>query len=193
MWPRLAVVASAGLLLSACGGDEGKGSDDRAGARATASAAVATPAGPCPEGTDPVRARDVIGEAPQGYEILSGDQKAIATFVKQFRRPFGAAWRGYDAKVLARRGTDNGTAVIVINSNERSGGSDDVLAGAEAAKRDRGTDYERIRIGGEEGPLSEAPDGAFIAVAPTGTCALVVLVADSEKLVRTVASLLPPR
>ena len=151
------------------------------------------PAGPCPEGTEFLRARDVIGQAPPGYAIVSGDRQALDGFVAQFRKPLGARWRGYDAKVLARRGADNGTAVIVINTHERSGGSDDILRGAEASKRDRGTDYERLRVGGEVGPLSQAPDGAYIAAASAGTCSLVVLVADTEKLVRTAAALLPAR
>lgn len=95
--------------------------------------------------------------------------------------------------MLGRRGADNGTAVMVVNTHERSGGSDDVLSGAEAVKRDRGTDYERIRVGGRVGPLSQAPDGAFVAIAPAGTCSQVFLVADTKKLVRTAAALLPAR
>jgi len=193
MSPKLAIVVGAGLLLSACGGDKDKGSSGRAESQGTVSAAAPTPAGPCPEGTRFLRARDVIGQAPPGYQIFSSDRQALAGFVAQYRKLLGTRWRGFGAKVLARRGADTGTAVIVINTRERSGGSEAMLSGAEAAKRDRGTDYERLRVGGRVGPLTQARDGAFVAIAPAGTCSQVVLVADTEKLVRTAAALLPAR
>ena len=76
---RIAATAAAMAALAGCGG----GDEDRA-------TDAPTPGPPCPEGTELVRARDVIGPTPGGH----------------------------DARVLARRGATRGTAVLVINARE---------------------------------------------------------------------------
>jgi hypothetical protein len=149
--------------------------------------------GPCPKGTDFVYALDVIGPTPPGFEVMPGDKEALKTFVDQFRVGFGKMWRGYDAKVLVRRNKLNGTAVIVINAHEKTGGPDGFLAGAMAAEREKGVAGDPIDVAGQGGRMQRTQDGAFIAVAPAGTCSVVVLVADTEKRLRSGASALPPR
>lgn len=179
MWRTAAIVLTAPFWGVACGGDT--------------TPADPGPAGACPKGTDFVRARDVIGPTPAGFEVLAGDRQALGSIAAQFRRAYGATWRGYDAKVLARRNAVNGTAVIVINSHEKTGGGDDFLQGARAAESAAGAEGEPIRVGGKEGRMQRTRDGAFAALAPAGTCAVVMLIADTEELVRSAATELPPR
>jgi hypothetical protein len=174
---RIAIVVAVALSGLACGGDGAE--------RSATNPAAPTP---CPEGTEPVRARDIIGRAPTGYQVVPGDRKAIKAFADQFRQEFGERWRGYDAKVLARRDAVNGTAVVVLNADEETRGSD-FLRGAKAAEQASGAKGEDIRVGDEKGRLQQATDGAYIAMAPAGPCAFVLLVADSEALVRRTAAL----
>ncbi len=74
--------------------------------------------------------------------------------------------------MLARRGGPSG--VVVIRESGRDAG------------------VRPIDVAGEEGVLSKAPDGAFTVIARAGSCALVVLVADTERLVRQAVPMLQP-
>jgi hypothetical protein len=174
---RLAAIA--GALLAGCGGG---------GAAETATERVDRS---CPEGTELVTARDVIGPTPPGYQVVRGDRKAIDSFVGQLRQQMGDIWRGYDARVLVRSNAQNGAAVIVVNAHERR--VDEVVAGAKDAPVGRDLARGPIEIAGEEGWMQEAVDGAFIAMAPAGDCALLLLVSDTEARLRDAAARLPSR
>jgi hypothetical protein len=146
----------------------------------------------CPEGTKPVKAVDVIGKPPPpGYVIDPGDRQALENFATQFKAPLGKGWRGYDAKVLLRRGKVNGAAVVVLNSSEQTKDSPALVRGIEAGAKERNQEVFQLEIGGQDGRMVQAPDGAYIAMAPTGVCAALVLVADRESLVRDAAAALP--
>jgi hypothetical protein len=173
MW-RFAAIAIAAVLAAGCGG----------GGERPASSAP-TPGGPCPEGTPFVRAADLIGPSPAGHEVLPADREALATFVGRLREGLGDRWRGYDAKVMARPGAAFGTVVLVVNSHERGDASG---GGIVAAERDAGRQGEPIDIAGRPGRLNVAADGAHVAVAPAGDCALAMLVADEERMLRRAAS-----
>jgi hypothetical protein len=175
------MVVAAAFSGLACGGDEGE------------RAADPTPGEPCPEGTELVRARDVIGPTPKGYQVVPGDRKALGAIANQLEAGFGERWRGYDARVIARRNAVNGTAVIIVNVNEQTESSEEFLRGVKAAEEDNDARGEDIRVGDHDGRLQRAPDGAYLAIAPAGTCALVMLVADDEALVRDAAAKLQPQ
>jgi hypothetical protein len=175
MW-RFAVIAV--VLLAGCGG----GAADNANRTADRS---------CPEGTEPVTARDVIGPTPRGYQVTKGDPKAIDSFVGQIRRQMGEIWRGYDARVLVPAREQNGAAVIVVNAHER--GVEEVVDGAKASAAPDDLKRGPIELAGREGWMQEAVDGAFIALAPAGDCALLVLVSDTEARLRDAAAKLPAR
>jgi len=148
-------------------------------------------AGPCPKGTEFVRAREFIGPPPAGFEVVPGDRKALRSFAVQFKEAFEDQWRGYDAQVLVRRDEMNGTAVLIINAHEETEAQDKFLEGAMAAERETGSKGEPIRIAGKDGRMQRAPDGAYIGMAPAGTCSVVVLAADTEKILRDGAAALP--
>lgn len=175
------VVAAAFSGLACGGGDE---------ARRTAGP---TPGGPCPEGTEAVRARDVIGPTPSGYQVVPGDRAALDSIAEQLEAGFGERWRGHDARVIARRGAANGAAVIVVNVNEQTRDPDDFLQGVRAAEEDNDTRGEDISVGDRDGRLVRAQDGAYVAIAPAGTCALVMLIADTEAILRDAAGVLRPQ
>ena len=149
--------------------------------------------GPCPEGTALVRARDVIGPTPAGFEVLPGDKQRLASVAAQFREGFGDKWRGYDAKVLVRRDAANGAAVVVVNLHEKVGSDEEYRESAMAAERASGAEGRPIQIAGREGRLRTAPDGAFVATAPAGTCALVAVMADTGKLLLDAVEVMRPR
>ena len=172
---RIAATAAALAALAGCGG----GDEDRA------TDAAPTPGPPCPEGAELVRARDVIGPTPGGYVVVPGDQERLDAIAGVIRRGLKERWRDHDARVLARRGATRGTAVLVINTREAG---EDTLRGIMAAERDAGRPGEPIEISGEPGRLNRSADGAYVAFAAAGECALVMLLADEERTLRSAAS-----
>jgi hypothetical protein len=151
-----------------------------------------TPVPRCPEGTPFVKARDIVGRpVPSGFELLPADPKVMKPFANQFKARIGEAWRGYDARVLVHEGKVVGTAVVVINAKDRTGG-DSLVAGIERGADDRGIETDEISIAGRDGRLVQALDGAYIASAPARECAIVFLVADRKPLITEAASVIPP-
>jgi hypothetical protein len=177
MWWIAVIVAALALSGLACGGDE----EERA-------AAPESPA--CPEGTPALKARDVIGTPPEGYRIVAGDRRALRRFADQVRAQAGHRWEGYDAKVLVRRDRLNGVAVFVINANEKTGSRENFLRSSKRAEERTGVPGEDIKIGTEPGRLRTGLDGGVIATALAGPCAITMLVADRESLVRDAAPLM---
>jgi hypothetical protein len=146
----------------------------------------------CPSGKDVVHATDVIGQPPpKGYDIDPGDKQALKAVAEQFKARIGDSWRGYDGRVLVRHNEANGTAVLVINSSEKTGGSSALIEGAESGAKEAGQTAERLTIAGNEGRMVQSSDGAYIAMAPTGRCAVVMLIADRAELVRNTADVIP--
>jgi hypothetical protein len=179
MWRFAGIVLV--LCAAGCGGS---------GAGTAANSADPGPGGPCPEGTPIVQARDVIGPVPRGFEVVPGDNEVLKSLVAEMKAGFGESWRRHDAKILLRRGAVNGTAVLVINSTDRH---EDTMRGFLAAERDAGTRGETIEVAGERGRLLVAADGGYAAVAPAGECAMVMLFADTERLMRTAVSVMDAR
>ena len=169
----LLIVLSAGV--SACGDDEQQqsGSAERV----------------CPEGTPSLQAGDVIGTTPKGYEVVEGDPAALGRVADQMKQTMGPAFRDWDGRVLVRRGANMGTAVLVFNAKERIPPPDELLRQQEEAEEKAGLPAEQIEVGSTDGRLHQAPDGGYLAVAPAGTCAMLMLVADREKWVRDTAEL----
>ncbi len=91
--------------------------------------------------------------------------------------------------MLARRGAAMGTAVLVFNAKERIPPPEELLSEQEAAEEKAGLPAEHDPVGSADGRLHQAPDGGYLAVAPAGACAMMLLVADREKFVRDTASL----
>ena len=169
----LAILTVSSLGLSACGDDEQRAETDRA----------------CPEGTPSLQARDVIGTTPKGYEVVEGDPVALGQVAESMKKTMGPAYRDWDARVLVRRGATMGTAVMVFNAKERIPPPEELLRQQEAAEEKAGLPAEPIAVGSADGRLHQAPDGGYLAVAPAGKCAMMLLVADREKFVRDTAAL----
>ena len=168
----LAILIVSCLSISACGDDEQQAEADRA----------------CPEGTPSLAARDIIGSTPKGYKVVKGDPTAIGRVADQMKQTMGQAYRDYDARVLARRRAVMGTAVMVFNAKERIPPPDELLRQQEAAEEEADVPAEEISVGSAAGRLRQAADGGWVAVAPAGTCAMVLLVSDRENLIRDAAA-----
>jgi hypothetical protein len=162
------------LGLSACGDDEQQRSETSERA--------------CPEGTPSLQARDVIGPTPKGYEVVEGDPAALGRVADQMKETMGPAFRDWDGRVLVRRGAANGTAVLVFNAKERIPPPDELLNLQESAEEKAGVGADTVTVGSADGRLYQAPDGGWVAVAPAGTCALVLLVSEREDLIRDAAT-----
>jgi hypothetical protein len=145
----------------------------------------------CPSGKDIVTAKDVIGPPPDGYEVVPGDKRRLKQIADQFKATLGNSWRGYDARVLVRRKRLNGTAVMVINGDDKTSGNDELIKGAERGAEESGQTAERLDIAGQEGRMVRAPDGAYIAMAPNARCAVVILIADTAPRLRDAAAKIP--
>jgi hypothetical protein len=173
--PRLvAVLTVIAAGLSACGDEEQKPVE---AGRA------------CPEGTRSLAARDVIGTTPKRYKVVMGDPAALERVATQIRRTMGPAYKDWDARVLARRRAVMGTAVMVFNANERIPPPEELLRQQEAAEERAGLPAEPIQVGSAAGRLQQGADGAWVAVAPAGACAMVLLASDRENLIRDAAAL----
>jgi hypothetical protein len=149
---------------------------------------------PCPEGTPTLKAREVIGPVPRGYEVVEpGRPKVIEGFVTSLRKDLGKAYRSHDARVIVPRGQLDGTAVIVINTHE--GRPEDVVVGAKSAEGQDGVEGERIDVDGREGRLQHSADGStgFIAMAPTGRCSILFLLSDRKPRLEDAAALIGAR
>src|SRR3954447_5310329 len=137
----------------------------------------------CPSGDDIVHATDVIGKPPpKGYLIDPGDKQRLAQIADQFKARLRDSWRGYDARVLVRPHKANGTAVMVINSDDDTSDGSELIRGAEDGAKQAGQKAEPVTIAGKEGRMLQTSDGAYIAMAPTGQCAVVLLLADQAEL-----------
>ena len=168
----LAILTVVCVGVSACGGEEQRSESDRA----------------CPEGTPSLRARDVLGTTPKGYKVVKGDPEALGRVAAQMKETMGPAYRDYDARVLARRSALMGTAVMVFNAKERIPPPDELLRQQKAAEAEAGMPAQVIRVGSAAGRLRQAVDGGWIAVAPAGTCAMLLLVSERERLIRDTAA-----
>ncbi|HEX5617775.1 MAG TPA: hypothetical protein VFX51_05120 [Solirubrobacteraceae bacterium] len=178
MWRSVAIVLAIAASGIGCGARD-------------AVSAKPTPIPACPDGTPFVKARDIVGKPPSGFELLQPDPAAMEPFVNQFKTRIGKAWRGYDARVLVHSGEVNGAAVVVINAKDQTGGNS-LVAGFESAANERDVDIEKISIAGRDGRLVQAVDGGYLATAPARECAIVFLVADRKQLVTEAASVIPP-
>jgi len=146
----------------------------------------------CPSGDDVVHATDVIGQPPpKGYDIDPGDKQALKRVAEQFKAGGGKSWRGYDARVLVRHKATSGTAVVVINTDDKIGDGGELIRGAEKGAEQTGQTAEKMSIAGKEARMVPTSDGAYIAMAPTGRCAVVMLIADRAELVRDTATAIP--
>ncbi len=184
MRPALLLIATLLALVAAgCGEDE------------TASSPSETPEAQntCEEGTESVTLDDVIGTPPEGYELDPGRRKAIDQLVNRFRQTMGEVYRDHEAKVLLERGEQEGTVVVVINTSEDIGeDEDEFLEGVASGEDESGLKGSDIEIGERPGRLQLGPDGSAFAIAPTGSCAFVALVASREALLREAASAVKP-
>jgi hypothetical protein len=175
--PIAGLAAAAAFALSGCGGGE----EEPAAERPTSTpSAENTPAGGCPAGTKLVTAEELVPDPASGYSLVPSDPQATETIIGTLRSAIGERWRDHDANVLARDGASSGTLVLVINSTEKSGGTDDVVAGMVAS----GAGGEPITLRGEQTKLVRTVDGAYLTAASAGECAVVLLIADSESEAR---------
>jgi hypothetical protein len=175
----IAGLAFAAIALSGCGG----GDDEAVAGRPSSTPAADTehtPAGRCPAGTKLVTAEELVPDPAPGYSLTASDPQATERIVGTLRAAVGERWRDHDEKVLVRDGASNGTLVLVINHTEKSGGTDDIVAGMV----DSGRDGEPITLRGQKTKLVRTIDGAYFTGAVAGDCAVVLLIADSEKEAR---------
>jgi hypothetical protein len=186
MW-RLLPVVMAGFLLGCGDGDDAQ--------RSTASPSAASTQAPvdCSSAGENLTVRDFAGRPKQGYELLEMDPERAELIAGQFRSGLRERFKGYDVRILAREGASAGTAVFVFNTTERAGpdAADNIARGAADSLQGTGRDQAPIDIGGQEGTLVEAADGAFIAISPAGRCSFAVLIADTERMLRDGAALIP--
>ena len=175
----IAGLAFAAIALSGCGGDDDEAAAGRPSSTPTATAEH-TPAGRCPAGTKLVTAKELVPDPAPGYSLAPSDPQATETIVGTLRTALGERWRDHDAQVLVRDGASSGTLVLVINSKEKSSGTDDIVAGMV----DSGREGEPITLRGQETKLVRMIDGAYFTGAVAGDCAVVLLIADTEKEAR---------
>jgi hypothetical protein len=175
----VAGLASVLIALTGCGGG-----DDEATAGRPSSTPKAdterTRAGRCPAGTKLVTAEELVRDPAPGYSLVPSDPRATKPIVSTLRTTLGERWRDHDEKVLVRDGAASGALVLVINHTEKTGGTEEIVAGM----TDSGRPGEPITLRGQETKLMRMIDGAYATAAVAGECAVVLLIADSEKEAR---------
>ena len=174
---RVGLMIALALCAAGCGGSEPE-------RRAEATAE------PCPAGTEPLTVRDLIGRPPRGYEIVpQAEDPVLDQLIAALRQGLGEGYRGHDVAVLIERRAPEGTVILVVSFDERSG-SGGVVAGAIDAERDHDLKGEPFEVDGREGRLVQAVDGSYMASAPAGDCGVVMLVARDEPMLRQAASVI---
>ena len=136
----------------------------------------------------------MIGPVPRDYEVLRPARpKLIEEIVAGLRQDMGESYRSHDARVIVARGEVDGTAVIVVNTRE--GRPEDVVAGAKSAEGEDGVQGERLDVDGREGRIQHTTDesSGFVAMAPTGRCSIVLLLADKKPTLEDAAALIGAR
>jgi hypothetical protein len=175
----VAGLASAAIALSGCGGGDDEAAAGRPSSTPTADT-ERTPAGRCPAGTKLVTAEELVPDPAPGYSLVPSDPQATKPVVGMLRTAVGERWRDHDEKVLVRDGAASGALVLVINHTEKTGGIGEIVAGM----TDSGRGGEPITLRGQETMLVRMIDGAYFTAAVAGECAVVLLIADSEKVAR---------
>ena len=178
----------AGLTLAAiafggCGDGDGKTAAERP-STTSAAEATTTPAGRCPDGTKRVTAAELVPDPAPGYALAPSDPAATKSIVTPLTTALGDRWRGHDEKVLARDGASSGTLLLVVNSTEKTGGNDDIVAGMLASANESGHKSEPITVRGQETQLVRTADDSYLTVGVAGECAVVMLISASEKEAR---------
>jgi hypothetical protein len=168
---RASVVGFICVAIALCG----CGSEDAAESPTPSPAAAR-----CPAGTKLVTAEDLVPEPAPGYSLAPSEPDATRPIVGALRGAIGDRWRDHDEKVLVRDGATNGALVLVINHTEKAGGVGELVTGM----TDSGRPSEPIRFRGQQTRLARLVDGAYLTAAVAGECAVVLLFADTERLVR---------
>jgi hypothetical protein len=141
--------------------------------------------GPCPEGTRELRPRDVLPSTPAGTELSQADPKDAQRYVDAFKTTIGEQLKSVHTGVVTERGKDFGTAVVVINGDERMGDPRDILRGAQDNPQP-GSNPQPYTVAGQPGMISEESDGAIVMGA-VSQCAIVMLSGPDTPLVKRIA------
>ena len=191
MWRPLLIALTA-CLFGCSGEKDAQRSSERQSASPTPAETEA--AVDCSSARENIAVRDLTGR-PKGYELVEMERDRAELIAGQFRRGLGDRFKSYDVRILTRKGASTGTtAVFVFNVTEPAGSeaSEEIARGAQAAQQGTNRQSTQIEVGGKEGTLIEAADGAFIAITPARECSFAVLIADTEAMLRRGASLIPP-
>jgi hypothetical protein len=183
----LAGLSSFAIAFSGCGDRDAKTGAKQPSSTSAAQATATTSSDRCPDQVKPVRAQDLISDPAPGYSLVPSDAASTKTIVTLLKAVLGDSWRGHDEKVLARDGASSGTLLLVVNSTEKMGGNNDIVAGILEGTKQSGDETEAITVRGQRTQLVRTGDGAYTTVAPAGDCAVVMLISDSEKELRRAA------
>ena len=175
----VAGLTCAAIAFGGCGDNDSQTTAERPSDTPTAEAAH-TPAGACPAGTKPVTAEDLVPDPAPGYSLVPSDPAATKSIVTPLRTALKDRWRGHDEKVLARDEASSGVLLLVINSTEKMGGTDAIIAGI----LDSGHDGEPITIRGQEAKLVRTADDSYFTAGVAGECAALLIFASSEAQAR---------
>ena len=126
---------------------------------------------------------------PDGYQVAKGDPAAIgrvADGVKQTMGPRSATTTPACSPAAAPRTAPRSSSSTPRSASRRP---TSCCAQQESAEEKAGVGADTISVGSADGRLYQAPDGGWVAVAPAGACAMVLLVSDREELIRDAAIL----
>jgi hypothetical protein len=179
MRTRIALVTATALAFAGCGNHRDQTAAERP-SRTPAAERAGTPAGACPEGTKPVTAAELVPHPARGYSLAPSDPAVTRAIVTPLKAALRDRWRGHDEKVLARDEASRGTLLLVINSTERTSGTDAIVAGI----LDSGHDGEPITVRGEQTKLVRTADDTYVTAGIAGECAVLLLFAGTEADVR---------
>ena len=124
----------------------------------------------------PAAARNALRRRKTVRATVTDPDRALRTLVFALKE----RWRGHDEKVLARDEASSGVLLLAINSTEKTGGTDAIVAGI----LDSGHDGEPITIRGQKAKLVRTADDSYFTAGVAGECAALLIFASSETQAR---------
>jgi hypothetical protein len=165
------------LALASCGAVETGFKSAREGAKNAR----------CKSAGSAVTVKDVMPQAPAGHETVEADEEPLKPFLDSLRKGVGAGLRNIETRAVIPKGEEWGTAVVLLNFKESSGGPAAILGTAKQDAKDAGGTYEQVSVAGKDAAFVHAYDSNQITAA-LGDCSMVFLIDEDRKRIKLVAA-----
>jgi hypothetical protein len=137
-------------------------------------------------------AQSVVDPLPAGYTVSPSGDPTLVDLTDTYKRTLGSRYAGSDSLVLTHQGTDDKVSILFVDT-QHGVNAQKVVEGVEAEGRKSGRSFAHLDIGAQPGVIGGNDADGWAATAASGSCAIVVLIAPHEQLLRDVIAVIPKR